>query len=484
MVMAAEAHSPRQAFFVRTRDGGVFVPPSIDYLSTYVLLEQEDWFEKEIRFLRRLLQPGMRVIDVGANYGVYTLAMSRAVGAGGAVWAFEPASNTLNFLRATVEANALAGVVVCPLALSDHAGVGHLGVLGNSELNSLVGAAAPSTETVQLATLEQQHAAHAMGSVDFIKLDAEGEEERILAGSRRFFGSQSPVVMFEIKAGLEFNTTLPAAFRGLGYQIYRLVGPDTLLVPVLPDETMDTYELNLFACKPDAAARLAARGLLVESLEPAPVPTAGAGVAFWQRQPYAAAWPAPQPGSQATPQWIDHYATWRDGDRPAAARYAALLAAIAAIHTLQGSRPTLTALASRARLLVEAGRRYEAVQALRQLLNRVQAEAEGPLIDSPVLPPHASFDGVATVGARVDWLAAAAVAAFASEATYSDYFAQTDYLAMLDWLQSTPYRSAAIERRRQLQALRLKRPMVGGLPPLLTVAAADHLNASLWAQGL
>jgi len=107
--MAAEANSSRQVFFVRTRDGGVFVPPSIEYLSTYVLLEQEDWFEKEIRFLRTLLLPGMRVIDVGANYGVYTLAMSRAVAPRGALWAFEPASNTLNFLRATVAANALAG---------------------------------------------------------------------------------------------------------------------------------------------------------------------------------------------------------------------------------------------------------------------------------------------------------------------------------------------------------------------------------------
>jgi hypothetical protein len=45
-----------------------------------VLLEQEDWFEKEIAFVRRLLRSGMRAVDIGANYGTYTLAMARAVG--------------------------------------------------------------------------------------------------------------------------------------------------------------------------------------------------------------------------------------------------------------------------------------------------------------------------------------------------------------------------------------------------------------------
>jgi hypothetical protein len=42
-----------------------------------VLIEQEDWFEKEICFVRRLLQPGMRAADIGANYGTCTLAMAR-----------------------------------------------------------------------------------------------------------------------------------------------------------------------------------------------------------------------------------------------------------------------------------------------------------------------------------------------------------------------------------------------------------------------
>jgi hypothetical protein len=43
-----------------------------------VLIEQEDWFEKEICFVRRVLQPGTCAADIGANYGTYTLAMAPA----------------------------------------------------------------------------------------------------------------------------------------------------------------------------------------------------------------------------------------------------------------------------------------------------------------------------------------------------------------------------------------------------------------------
>src|SRR3989338_10151644 len=83
----------------------VVVPDSLDKITTYVLLEQEDWFEDEIKFLRRLLQPGQKVIDIGANYGVYALSMAQTVGATGFVWAFEPASDTVKLLADGIAVN-------------------------------------------------------------------------------------------------------------------------------------------------------------------------------------------------------------------------------------------------------------------------------------------------------------------------------------------------------------------------------------------
>ena len=52
------------------------VPDSLDLITPYVLLEQGDWFEDEIKFLRKILRSGEKIIDIGANYGTYTLTMA------------------------------------------------------------------------------------------------------------------------------------------------------------------------------------------------------------------------------------------------------------------------------------------------------------------------------------------------------------------------------------------------------------------------
>ena len=86
----------------------IVVPNSLNLITPYVLLEQQDWFEDEIKLLRRLLQPGQSVIDIGANYGTYTLSMAHSVGPTGQVWAFEPASATADLLAQSIAANAFS----------------------------------------------------------------------------------------------------------------------------------------------------------------------------------------------------------------------------------------------------------------------------------------------------------------------------------------------------------------------------------------
>ena len=67
-------HNARPHDFIARLSGGlkIYLPRSIDLNTPYVVLEQEDWFEDEIRFVRDFLEPGMRAVDIGANYGIYT----------------------------------------------------------------------------------------------------------------------------------------------------------------------------------------------------------------------------------------------------------------------------------------------------------------------------------------------------------------------------------------------------------------------------
>ncbi len=42
----------------------IAVLPNLKSTTTYVLLEQETWFEKELSFVMRFLCPGMTVVDI------------------------------------------------------------------------------------------------------------------------------------------------------------------------------------------------------------------------------------------------------------------------------------------------------------------------------------------------------------------------------------------------------------------------------------
>lgn len=155
----------------------VVVPDSLHLITPYVLLEQGDWFEDEIKFLRRLLQPGQRVIDIGANHGVYSLSMAQTVGPTGRVWAFEPASTTARLLAESIAVNGFAQVQLEKSALSDRCGTATLSLDTNSELNTIVSEPAPgsASETVPLLTLDECMQRQDWRDIDFLKIDAEGE---------------------------------------------------------------------------------------------------------------------------------------------------------------------------------------------------------------------------------------------------------------------------------------------------------------------
>ena len=237
-----------QAMRIRVAgDLEVAVPSRVNLMTPYVLLEQEDWFEDEIGFVRRCMAPGMRALDIGANYGLYTLALARAVGPTGRVWAVEPASTTAAFLSESVTLNGLQQVTVLQLALSDRDGLARLRLDDNAELNSLT-AGEGHGEEVRLTTLENLAAATGCSALDFIKLDAEGEEERIVSGGSGFLSRDNPLVMFEIKHGDKLNLGLVQALGTLGYSTYRLVPGPGVLVPWDPQAGTDAFPPNLFAC--------------------------------------------------------------------------------------------------------------------------------------------------------------------------------------------------------------------------------------------
>jgi FkbM family methyltransferase len=446
----------------------VVVPDTLDLITPYVLQEQQDWFEDEIKFLRRLLRPGQRVIDIGANYGVYALSMAQAVGPAGRVWAFEPASGTAKLLAAGIAANGFAHVSLERSALSSASGSAQLALQPDPEMNALVRGEQPGgpTETVPVLTLDECLDSRAWRDIEFVKIDAEGEEAGILEGGPRFFARESPLIQYEVKAGKDLHLELVEAFAALGYGSYRLVPGLDLLVPFDAGAPVDGFLLNLFCCKPDRAARLAAAGFLVEGRAPLQAGQVG-GAQDWRstlaKLPYAArlaaSWERTVAAgkSREAEEALSLYAASREASRPAAERFAALEAGFVLLRALCAGAPAYLRLFSLARLARDYGAREVAAQALARLGESLLQVGE-PDPGEPFLAPGQRFDSVRPREALGEWIVAASLEEFERAGSYSSFYTGMAARQRLEVIRKLGYGSAEMQRRLSLLQRRFGLP--------------------------
>jgi FkbM family methyltransferase len=465
------------------------VPDSLDQITPYVLLEQEDWFEDEIRFVRACLAPGSHALDIGANFGVYTVAMAQAVGAQGRVHAFEPTPDTAAALRETVADNDARQVRVHQLAVSDQAGTARLSLHAESELNAL--SADGEGIEVPTVTLDELAAAQQWPPLDFVKIDAEGHEPQVIAGGARLFREHSPLVMFEVKVGGRLDFTAAQRFAELGYDAYHLMPGPLLLVPFDPRQPADPFLLNLLCCKPDRAQDLVRRGLLA----PRPAPcelSARAAQAAWGRlhgaMPYASALSLAWPRG---PNWFTKqdaktyleglylYAWSRTGEVDTGQRLGLLMNAHARVAQAVARRGTLPRLLTLARLSWELGRRAEALGALRLATERVDAEAES-VRREPFLPPLPRHEQVRPGKSAGDWLTCALAEALEKLGAFSSMFTGTSSLPIVESIAHSPLRSPEMERRRQLMRMRAGMQAGPQPSPLLAARSDENLNPQYW----
>ncbi len=230
------------------------VEPSFRSIVTSVLIAEGDWFETEIEFWRTWIKPGMTVIDVGANVGVYTFSAARQVGEVGRVIAVEPFSGCVRCLEETCRINQLSWVKVYAGAASDQNGTALLSLSSASELNEIVspsqaGEMNPNAvEEVTCLTIDSLIEAETLTQVDFIKIDAEGHELSVLLGSQRVLSEFNPVILYENRAGSQgSNRPVADYLTGRGYQLFRYQPYVQQLIPIDMEEEDWQKQLNLIA---------------------------------------------------------------------------------------------------------------------------------------------------------------------------------------------------------------------------------------------
>ncbi len=461
----------------------IVVPDSLNLITPYVLIEQQDWFEDEIKFLRRLLQPGQKVIDIGANYGVYTLSMAQTVGPTGHVWAFEPASSTAKLLAKGIAANDFTHIVLEQSALSSTCGTAQLSLSEHSELNALVhGKPSMSTsETVPLVTLDERMENYGWRDIEFMKIDAEGEEANILNGAKKFFAELSPLVQYEIKAGDDLHLELVQNFAALGYNSYRLAHGLDLLIPFDAQSPADGYLLNLFCCKPERAKLLAAQGFLLDSATHQPTTRTerlkdilkkinNHNAYDWRQTiaklPYgvqlANLWEQTmtEGDSAEVDEALFFYALSRDSSLSSSERFDALEASFSILNILCEHQPSYLRLASLARVARDYGARLLAVNALYKLSNAILQHNFQVNPGEPFLAPGERFDSIPPGEAFGNWILAAVLEEFERLGSFSSFYTGASARQRLEIIHELGFGSTEMERRLSLLQKRFGLPTV------------------------
>lgn len=162
------------------------------------------------QFLAQTVTRGMSVIDVGANYGYYTLLMGDAVGKTGHVIAVEPNPGTAALLKETVLLNGFdERTMIVPYAVGAGPGTGLLyapdGEPKNAQMVPHLDIPGGSTHQVQVTTIDTVALAHP--KIDLVKIDAEGSEQGIVTGMQGVLARDRPILVLEWNAARYLDPT-------------------------------------------------------------------------------------------------------------------------------------------------------------------------------------------------------------------------------------------------------------------------------------
>lgn len=175
-------------------------------VAEFLVLQQ--FFERsQIALTAAYLKPGMKVIDVGANIGVYSILAQQCVGETGFIWAFEPSTESFQRLLKNIDLNGCSRIQPVPMALNDRSDT-HVALRSDPGFGDAYRYVVPEKaatrsggEIVSATTLDVYARRNGVARADYIKVDVEGFESKVFAGARELLASSRDVViMFESEA--------------------------------------------------------------------------------------------------------------------------------------------------------------------------------------------------------------------------------------------------------------------------------------------
>ena len=160
--------------------------------------------------LKKRVDPGRDVIDVGANVGFFSVLAAKLIDDGQRVLAIEPTPSAVGYLRRNIERNSCADrVIVAQNLVADSVGRRDLHVIPGKEefssLNAIVHPSVRGLESVKIVvdceTIDNLVMRLGL-SPGLIKIDVEGAEIAVFRGAEETIRRHLPTIVFEVTDSL------------------------------------------------------------------------------------------------------------------------------------------------------------------------------------------------------------------------------------------------------------------------------------------
>ncbi|MHA1378153.1 MAG: FkbM family methyltransferase [Candidatus Helarchaeota archaeon] len=132
-----------------------------------------------------IIKKGDAVLDIGANIGYFVLLESKIVGKSGKVYAIEPVSKNVNYLKKNVELNKRKNIEIYHMAVGEKVGKTKIYVSDRSNLSSLqknLNFNYIGEEIIELTTIDSFLKGKRIPKL--IRMDVEGYEYNIFKGMK------------------------------------------------------------------------------------------------------------------------------------------------------------------------------------------------------------------------------------------------------------------------------------------------------------
>ena len=183
--------------------------------------------KKELELCKKYIRNDSVVLDVGANIGLHSIYFSKLASAG-MVYSFEPSRHTYRQLLKNI--SGIDNILPLNFAVSDSTQIADFYVADDDAYSSLKDTKRKSIRRKQKVfcyETDEFLKTFKIEWIDFIKIDVEGLEQKVLEGLQEVIGISNPVIFCEIYHGENSNADPDETVKFLiekGYKAFVLQG--------------------------------------------------------------------------------------------------------------------------------------------------------------------------------------------------------------------------------------------------------------------